>query len=44
MLHKLKLEHINLTSYFKMRVDLAAQVTLALYAYNYNNYNDYYTS
>ena len=29
MVHKLKLEHINLTSFSKMRVDLAAQVKLA---------------
>lgn len=30
MVHKLKLEHINLTSFSKMRVDLAAQVKFAL--------------
>ena len=28
MIHKLTLEHINLTSFSKMRVDLAAQVSL----------------
>ena len=27
MLHKVKYEHVNLTSYSKMRVDLAAQVS-----------------
>ena len=27
MVHKLTLEHINLTSFLKMRVDLAAQVS-----------------
>lgn len=26
MVHKLKLEHVKLTNYSKMRVDLAAQV------------------
>jgi len=31
MVHKLKLEHLKLTSYSKMRVDLAAQVTIFAY-------------
>ena len=30
MVHKLTLEHINLTSFSKMRVDLAAQVSKGL--------------
>ena len=28
MLHKLKYDHVNLTSFSKMRVDLAAQVSM----------------
>lgn len=35
MVHKLTLEHINLTSFSKMRVDLAAQVSDT-------NYFDFY--
>ena len=30
ILHKIKLEHIKLTSYSKMRVNLAAQVVIAI--------------
>ena len=31
-IHKIKLEHIKLTSYSKMRVDLAAQVSTSMYS------------
>ena len=30
ILHKIKMEHVQLTSYSKMRVDLAAQVSHAM--------------
>ena len=36
ILLKLRYEHIKLTSYSKMRVDLAAQVCLDIKKYNYN--------
>ena len=32
IIHKIKLEHIKLTSYSKMRVDLAAQVSKSMYS------------
>ena len=32
LVHKLTLEHLNLTSFSKMRVDLAAQVSMCMYA------------
>ena len=35
LVHKLTLEHLNLTSFSKMRVDLAAQVSMCMYAYAY---------
>ena len=32
LVHKLTLEHLNLTNFSKMRVDLAAQVSMYMYA------------
>jgi len=32
MVHKLKYEHIRLTSFSKMRVDLAAQVCISIFS------------
>ena len=38
MIPKLCYEHINLTPFAKMRVDLAAQVSPELYVHAYNMY------
>ena len=44
LLHKLKFDHVYLTSFSRMRVNLAAQVRYKLCIYNYTRYDTRFIS